>query len=222
MLPFEIAHWDSDTTARTAELTTPHGPVSTPTFMPVGTAGTVKGISAWDLKTLGPEMVLANTYHLLTRPGIDAVERMGGLHRLLAWDGPILTDSGGYQVFSLAARRSLDDDGATFRSHIDGSQHRLTPANVIQTQARLGVDVAMVLDECLPYPVDRNTTIPSVDRSVRWAVAGLQAATNLRESSEGSWCGGVFAIQQGSLFEDLRRECSERLSEHSFDGFALG
>jgi len=221
MLSFKVTHSDPGTAARAAELVTPHGTVHTPAFMPVGTAGTVKGVAGWELERLAPEMVLANTYHLLLRPGVDSIERMGGLHRLMSWSGPILTDSGGYQVFSLAARRRLDDDGVIFRSHLDGSSHRLTPENVVETQTRYGVDVAMVLDECLPYPVDLGKAGESVARSVDWARRGLDRAQRLRQES-GSWQGGLFAIQQGSLDEDLRRRCTAELAGHDFDGFAIG
>jgi queuine tRNA-ribosyltransferase len=198
MLPFEITHRDPSTSARAGELETPHGTVRTPAFMPVGTGGTVKGMASWELERLQPEMVLANTYHLLLRPGVDRIERLGGLHRLMAFNGPILTDSGGYQVFSLASRRILDDDGVS---------------------ACFDVDVAMVLDECLPYPVEREEAEQSVARSVSWAVEGLGQA---ERSRDGSWRGGLFAIQQGSLSEGLRRRCSDELSEHPFDGFAVG
>jgi queuine tRNA-ribosyltransferase len=221
MLPFDITHRDATSAARAAELVTPHGTVRTPAFMPVGTAGTVKGVAAWELERLAPEMVLANTYHLLLRPGVDRIEAMGGLHRLMAWPGPILTDSGGFQVFSLAGRRRLDDGGATFRSHLDGAEHRLTPGGVIETQARFGVDVAMVLDECLPYPIEPAVAEPSVERSVDWARRGLEAAERLRSAGRG-WRGGVFAIQQGSLDEPLRRRCTDELVAHPFDGFAIG
>ncbi len=221
MLPFEVTHRDPDTAARAAELVTPHGTVRTPAFMPVGTAGTVKGVAAWELERLAPEMVLANTYHLLLRPGVDRIGSMGGLHRLMAWPGPILTDSGGFQVFSLAGRRRLDDGGVTFRSHLDGAEHRLTPGGVIETQARFGVDVAMVLDECLPYPVEPAAAEPSVERSVDWARRGLDRAERLRSASD-VWRGGVFAIQQGSLDAGLRRRCSDALAAHAFDGFAVG
>ncbi len=221
MLSFNVTHTDSDTSARAAELTTPHGTVHTPAFMPVGTAGTVKGVAGWELERLAPEMVLANTYHLLLRPGVDTIERMGGLHRLMSWSGPILTDSGGYQVFSLAARRQLDDDGVTFHSHLDGSLHLLTPGNVVETQSRYGVDVAMVLDECLPYPVEMAAAETSVARSVEWALRGLARAEELRRQPDG-WRGGLFAIQQGSLDEGLRRRCTNDLAGRDFDGFAVG
>ena len=189
--------------------------------MPVGTAGTVKGVAAWELERLAPEMVLANTYHLLLRPGVDRISRLGGLHRVMGWNGPILTDSGGYQVFSLAKRRRLDVDGATFRSHIDGTEHRLTPENVIETQADFGVDVAMVLDECLPYPVEHARAEKSTMMSVAWARRGLARAHRVR-SSGGGWNGAVFGIQQGSLDAGLRRRSSEALAEMDFDGFAIG
>jgi len=221
MLSFKVTHRDPETGARAAELATPHGTVRTPAFMPVGTAGTVKGIAGWELSKLAPEMILANTYHLLLRPGVETIERMGGLHGLMSWSGPILTDSGGYQVFSLAARRRLDDDGVLFHSHLDGSPHRLTPENVVETQSRYGVDVAMVLDECLPYPVEIGIAETSVARSVEWAVRGLDRAAGLRRDP-GRWGGGLFAIQQGSLDEGLRRRCTDDLAGHDFDGFAVG
>jgi len=221
MLDFSVTHNDPETSARAGELKTPHGTVRTPAFMPVGTAGTVKGMAAWELERLAPQMVLANTYHLLLRPGVDRIEKMGGLHRLMAWPGPILTDSGGYQVFSLAARRELDDDGVTFRSHLDGSAHRLTPESVVETQARYGVDVAMVLDECLPYPVEMADARESVVRSIEWARRALVHAKKLRIEST-RWGGGLFAIQQGSVDEALRRRCTDELAGHDFDGFAIG
>ena len=221
MLPFEVIAEDHGSSARAAELSTPHGVVRTPAFMPVGTAGTVKGMAAWELERLAPEMILGNTYHLLLRPGAERIGRLGGLHRLMGWTGPILTDSGGFQVFSLAGRRTMDTDGVTFRSHIDGDQHRLTPENVIETQATLGVDVAMVLDECLPYPVDRERAKESTTTSVEWALRGLGRAQEIRRA-EGSWAGGVFAIQQGSLDPVLRRSSSEALAAADFDGFAIG
>jgi queuine tRNA-ribosyltransferase len=221
MLPFEITGEDPESSARAAELVTSHGVVRTPAFMPVGTAGTVKGMAAWELERLAPEMILGNTYHLLLRPGVERIVRLGGLHSLMAWTGPILTDSGGFQVFSLAARRRVDTDGVTFRSHIDGEEHRLTPENVVEAQAALGVDVAMVLDECLPYPVDGERATCSTATSVEWALRGLARANELRRSAPG-WEGGIFAIQQGSLDPGLRRTSSEALAGAGFDGFAIG
>jgi queuine tRNA-ribosyltransferase len=219
MLPFHISDRDETSSARAGELTTPHGVVHTPAFMPVGTAGTVKGVAGWELERLAPEMVLGNTYHLLLRPGVERIRRIGGIHRLMAWQGPILTDSGGFQVFSLAPRRTIDDDGVTFSSHLDGSPHRLTPEGVVDSQAAIGVDVAMALDECVAYPVDPAEAELAVERSVRWAVRGLGRRGTLADEG---WRGGLFAIQQGSLDESLRRSCSEALAEHPFDGFAVG
>jgi queuine tRNA-ribosyltransferase len=220
-LPFRTVARDPDTHARAGELATPHGVVRTPAFMPVGTAGTVKGIAAWQLEDLGPEMVLANTYHLLLRPGVERLGRLGGLHRLMGWTGPILTDSGGYQVFSLAGRRTVSDDGVTFQSHLDGSRHDLTPETVLDAQMNFGVDVAMVLDECLAYPPDAAAVAPSVDRTLRWA---RRAADHLRRRHEGghAWPGGAFGIQQGAVDPAQRRRCSEALVELGFDGFAIG
>jgi queuine tRNA-ribosyltransferase len=219
MLPFVLSREDSSG-ARAGELVTPHGTVQTPAFMPVGSAGTVKGVPSWELERLAPQMVLANTYHLLVRAGVERLRRLGGVHRLLAWNGPILTDSGGFQVFSLTSRRRLDGDGVSFRSHVDGSEHRLTAESAVAVQAGFGVDVAMVLDECLPYPVEPGAAAASVERTVAWARRGLAEALRLRD--DGSWAGGLFAIQQGSVLLDLRRRCSERLAELPFDGFALG
>ena len=219
MLPFAIAARDPDTGARAGELATPHGVVHTPAFMPVGTAGTVKGVAAWELERLAPEMVLANTFHLLLRPGVERLELLGGLHRLMGWRGPILTDSGGFQVYSLAARRRVDDDGVTFQSHLDGSSHRLAPETAVDAQIRFGVDVAMVLDECVAYGADRLETERAADRSIAWAARGIRQAERGRR---GSWRGGLFAIQQGGLDEPLRRRCSDALAEHPFDGFAIG
>lgn len=221
MLAFSIVAEDPQSAARAAGLTTPHGVVRTPAFMPVGTAGTVKGLAAWEIERLAPEMVLANTYHLLLRPGVERISRLGGLHRVMGWEGPILTDSGGYQVFSLSKHRSLDADGVTFRSHVDGSEHRLTPENVIETQASFGVDVAMVLDECLPFPVERAEAERSTMTSMAWARRGLARAHELRSRGEG-WRGAVFGIQQGSLDADLRRRSSDSLAALDFDGLAIG
>ena len=220
LFPFEISHRDPKTRARAAALVTPHGVVETPAFMPVGTCGTVKGVAGWELEALGPQMVLANTYHLVLRPGVERLTRLGGLHRLMGWNGPILTDSGGYQVFSLAARRMLNEDGVVFQSHIDGSSHTFTPESVVDAQAAFGVDVAMVLDECLPYPVEPSAIDPSVDRTLRWAQRALDRAKIRREN--GDWAGGLFAIQQGSVNADIRRRCSEQLASMPFDGYAIG
>jgi len=220
LLPFTVTHEDPTTTARAASLTTPHGVVETPAFMPVGTCGTVKGVAGWELDRLGPQMVLSNTYHLVLRPGVKRMVRLGGIHRLMGWEGPILTDSGGYQVFSLAGRRALDEDGVVFQSHIDGSTHSFSPESVVDAQADFGVDVAMVLDECLPFPVEPSAIVPSVDRTLRWARRALSRAEERREA--GGWAGGLFGIQQGSVDPGIRRRCSEQLASMAFDGYAIG
>jgi queuine tRNA-ribosyltransferase len=220
MLPFAITNRDPSSAARAGELTTPHGVVRTPAFMPVGTAGTVKGVAAWELDRLAPEIILANTYHLLLRLGIERLERLGGLHRLMGWPGPILTDSGGYQVHSLATRRRVDDDGVTFQSHLDGSSHRIDPESAVDAQVRFGVDIAMVLDECLPFDAEPPVVERAAGRTVAWAVRGLRRAGERRQG--GAWGGGLFAIQQGGADPVARGRCSEALAEHPFDGFAVG
>ena len=164
---FEVTHTDG--AARRGRMQTAHGPVETPAFMPVGTQGAVKGVTHRDLESAGAEILLSNTYHLYLRPGDDLIARRGGLHRFIGWDKPILTDSGGYQVFSLADRRTVDEQGAHFRSHLDGSAHLLTPEKAADIQAQLGSDVAMVLDECLAHPADESAARHSMERTLRWA-----------------------------------------------------
>ncbi|MGD1148495.1 MAG: tRNA guanosine(34) transglycosylase Tgt [Thermoanaerobaculaceae bacterium] len=212
---FTVAARDGGTGARAGELVTAHGVVRTPAFMPVGTAASVKGIAPWELERLAPEMVLANTYHLLLRPGVDVIEKTGGLHRFMGWDGPILTDSGGFQVFSLAERRRYDDDGVTFRSHIDGSELRLTPEGCVEAQSRLGVDVAMALDVCPALPSSHEELERAVAMTSRWA-ARCRAA--LRPGGPAL----LFGIAQGGLEGDLRRRSAEELAAVGFDGYALG
>lgn len=206
---------DSGTRARAGELTTRHGVVRTPAFMPVGTAGSVKGLAPWELGSLGPEMVLCNTYHLLLRPGVETIERLGGLHAFMGWEGPILTDSGGFQVFSLAARRRVDEDGVTFRSHLDGSELRLTPESCVETQRRLGVDVAMALDVCPALPATRAELEQAVDVTSRWAARCRAALAPERGTL-------LFGIVQGGLDLELRRRSAEELGAMGFDGHALG
>jgi queuine tRNA-ribosyltransferase len=212
---FTVTARDPATGARAAELVTGHGVVRCPTFMPVGTAGSVKGLAPWELERLAPEMVLANTYHLLVRPGIDVVERLGGLHRFMAWDGPVLTDSGGFQIFSLAGRRRYDEDGVVFRSHIDGEELRLTPEGCVDAQRRLGSDVAMALDVCPALPASRATLDEAVATTSRWAArcrAALPAGAGPL----------LFGIAQGGLEIDLRRRSAEELAAVGFVGYALG
>ncbi len=201
--------------ARLGVLNTAHGPVETPAFMTIGTAGAVKGIPPWQLKEVGCQILLANAYHLLVRPGEEAVERLGGLHRLMGWDGPVLTDSGGYQVYSLAALREVDDDGVTFRNHVDGATVRLTPESMTRFQAAMGSDVSMALDVCPPLPAERSVVEQATRRTIEWA-ARCKAA---RKPSSG---GLLFGIVQGGLDAKLRAECAKQLVDIGFDGYALG
>jgi len=191
-----------------------HGDVETPCFMPVGTAATVKGLTPDELRTTQTQIVLANTYHLWLRPGIEPIEAAGGLHRFMAWDGPILTDSGGFQIFSLENRRRLDADGVTFSSHLDGSEQRLTPESVVQFQQRLGVDVAMVLDVCVKLPASREQLEESVRLTSDWA--RRSAAVPKREGTL------LFAIVQGGLNPELRKRSARELLDLDFPGYAIG
>lgn len=201
--------------ARAGELLTPHGVVRTPAFMPVGTAGSVKGLAPWELARLSPEMVLANTYHLLLRPGIEVVSELGGLHRFMAWSGPILTDSGGFQVFSLAQLRRVSEEGVVFRSHIDGSEFVLTPESCMEAQKRLGVDVAMALDVCPALPAPRESLLRAVELTSQWA-------RRCRQQLPSGELPLLFGIVQGGLDLDLRRKALEALVPLNFDGYALG
>ena len=201
--------------ARRGRLTTPHGVIETPAFMPVGTLGAVKGVSPQELAAAGASVMLSNLYHLALRPGVDTIERLGGIHAFTGWSGPILTDSGGFQVFSLQGLRKVDDGGVSFRSHVDGALLRFTPADVVGMQERMGVDIAMVLDECPPWPIERGAAEASWKRTLSWA----QLA---RESWRGDRAGGLFGIVQGSVFPDLRRQAAEELARVDFDGYAIG
>ena len=201
--------------ARRGRIATAHGTVETPAFMPVGTAGTVKGMLPDAVASTGAEIVLGNTYHLMLRPGAERVERLGGLHRMMAWNRPILTDSGGYQVMSLTGLRTLSDHGVTFRSHIDGSAHELTPERSIAIQHMLDADIAMALDECTPHPATYEQTESSLALSMRWA-ARSKAAFVAREGY------GLFGIVQGGIFLDLRSRSVDDLRAIGFDGYAVG
>jgi queuine tRNA-ribosyltransferase len=205
----------TDGAARRGRLHTAHGPIDTPAFMPVGTAATVKAMSADMLRATGAQVVLANTYHLMLRPGAERVERLGGLHRFMAWPGPILTDSGGFQVMSLAARRQIDEDGVVFSSHLDGSRHALTPERCMAIQHMLDATITMVLDECPAWPISREEAAQSMRRTMRWA-ARCRSAWRERHGY------GLFGIVQGSVDPELRRESSGRLVEIGFDGYAIG
>ncbi|MGB5163044.1 MAG: tRNA guanosine(34) transglycosylase Tgt [Thermoanaerobaculia bacterium] len=213
-MEFAFEVFASDGKARRARLTLPHGVVETPAFMPVGTLGAVKGLSPSDLEAAGASIMLSNLYHLSLRPGIEVIETLGGLHEFTGWQRPMLTDSGGYQVFSLANLRHVGVDGVTFRSHLDGAELRLTPESVVQAQRRIGVDIAMVLDECPPWPVTREVAAASLDRTHQWAIRSRQA-----------WQGtgmALFGILQGSIFPELRQRAAEQLSELDFGGYAIG
>jgi queuine tRNA-ribosyltransferase len=211
--------------ARRGRLTTPHGTVETPAFMPVGTLGAVKGVPPQALEELGAEVMLANLYHLSLRPGIDAIAELGGIHRFTGWRRPVLTDSGGYQVFSLSDLNRIDDDGVTFRSHLDGARVRFTPQNVVAMQARLGVDVAMMLDECPPWPVDEATAAAAWRRTRAWAERARREAEARRgDGGPGGtpWGGALFGIVQGSGFRALRERAADELAALDFDGYAVG
>lgn len=216
--------------ARVGELSTPHGAVRTPSFMPVGTQGTVKGITVQDLKRCGIEMVLGNVYHLSLRPGRKILEAAGGLHRFMGWEGPILTDSGGYQVFSLADRCKVTDEKVRFSSPIDGSAHELTPEGVIDFQRGIGVDVRIPLDHCVPYPCGRGDAEKALERTTAWAVRSKKEHERREGLSSVPGTGMVpgtgfpllFGIVQGATYADLRREAARRTAEIGFDGYALG
>ena len=210
---FELASQDSGSMARAGVIHTPHGDVVTPAFCPVGTQATVKTLSPRELVELDVHMLLGNTYHLYLRPGSDLVERMGGLHKFMGWNRAILTDSGGFQVFSLKGLRVVDDDGVTFRSHIDGSEHRFTPERVVEIQEQLGSDIAMVLDECAE-PDDYAYNVSALRRTHYWAERCLQAQTRSDQA--------LFGIVQGGIFEDLRAESARVLTSLDFPGYAIG
>ncbi|NIQ90701.1 MAG: tRNA guanosine(34) transglycosylase Tgt, partial [Deltaproteobacteria bacterium] len=215
MSAVEFHLWQQKSTgARLGEIRSPHGVVSTPVFMPVGTQGTVKGLTPEDLHSLGARIVLANTYHLWLRPGADLIQAVGGLHRFMHWDGPLLTDSGGYQVFSLAPTREISEEGVAFQSHLDGSRYFLTPERAMQIQEALGADIIMCLDECTPYPATREYVQASMERTVRWAQRCREAKKRKDQA--------LFAIVQGGMSTKLRHTCLERLAEMDFSGYALG
>ncbi len=202
-------------TARRGRLTTAHGTAETPAFMTVGTAGTVKGMTADAVRETGGEIILGNTYHLMLRPGAERVAKLGGLHRFADWPGPILTDSGGFQVMSLAGLRQLSEEGVTFRSHIDGAKVELTPERSMEIQRLLDADITMALDECTEFPVDEKKAAESMRLSMRWA-SRCRAAFATRSGY------GLFGIQQGSVYPDLRAESAAALVDIGFDGYAIG
>lgn len=197
-----------------------HGTVQTPVFMPVGTQATVKTVTPWELESVGTEMILGNTYHLFLRPGDGLIRDAGGLHRFMNWSRPILTDSGGYQVFSLSELSKIRDEGVTFRSHIDGSLHTFTPERVIDIQRNLGSDVTMVLDVCAPYPSTLDEARKANDRTLEWAERSLRHSRST--SSIHKWPQSLFGIVQGAAYESLRKQSADRLIEMDFPGYAIG
>jgi queuine tRNA-ribosyltransferase len=217
---FEVAATDA-TGARRGKLTTPHGTVETPFFMPVGTAATVKGLTQGALEELGAEIILANTYHLYLRPGHEVIRRLGGLHRFMAWPRAILTDSGGFQVFSLSELRKITDEGVRFRSHLDGSEHLLTPEKAAEIQLALGSDIAMVLDECIETPAPREAAESAVIRTTKWARRARDYFLECAERN-GDLPQWQFGIVQGATFADLRRQSAQELLEIDFPGYAVG
>ncbi len=211
---FEILKKDPSSKARLGRIETRHGSFSTPTFLPVGTQGTVKSLTPEDLMENGVEVLLCNTYHLYLRPGHEVIKRLGGLHRFIHWEKPILTDSGGYQVFSLSSLRKISEEGVTFQSHLDGSLHFLTPEKALEIQRTLGSDIAMVLDECVPYPSDYDYVKASIGLTMRWAERSLKAT---QENDP-----PLFGIVQGGTYEDLREESAKTLVKMGFQGYAIG
>ena len=210
---FKVIHKDKNSKARLGKLTTAHGQIDTPCFMPVGTQGTVKTLSPQELKDCGAQIILSNAYHLFLRPGREVIKKAGGLHNFISWSGPILTYSGGYQIFSLALLRQINDAGAEFQSHIDGLKHFLTPEEVIRIQKDLGSDIIMPLDECVHYPCSKDQATVAMRRTLDWARCSKEAQDNQAL---------LFGIVKGATYEDLRQECSEQLQAIGFDGYAIG
>ncbi len=220
-MEFELLKSDSKTAARAGEITTGHGKIETPIFMPVGTAGTVKGLHFKELKEdVKAQIILGNTYHLYLRPGLDIIKQAGGLHKFNTWDKPILTDSGGYQVYSLTDRRKLDESGVLFHSHIDGSKHHFTPENVMDTQRIIGADIMMAFDECTPYPCDYDYAKNSMETTHRW----LDRCMNRFNETEPlyGYQQSLFPIVQGSTYKDLRKKSAEVIASYGADGNAIG
>jgi queuine tRNA-ribosyltransferase len=213
-LSFSVTARDSGSSARRGLLVTAHGVVQTPTFMTVGTRATVTGLSPAELQQVGAQIVLGNTYHLMLRPGPELFQRVGGIHAFMGWKGPILTDSGGYQIFSLKEDRTISEKGARFRSYADSRMHMLSPERSIEVQTAIGADIMMVLDVCIDSTSDAATMRAAMERTHRWALRSLKARTNEAQA--------LFAIVQGGVLPELRRESADFLTQHPFDGFAIG
>jgi queuine tRNA-ribosyltransferase len=215
---FTLKKEDSKTRARRGVLNTPHGPVETPVFMPVGTQATVKAMKPESVSQLGRQgahILLSNTYHLYLRPGHQLIKEAGGLHKFMNWKGAILTDSGGFQVFSLGDLRKITEEGVAFRSHIDGSRHMFTPEHSIDVQNALGADIIMAFDECAPYPADRNYVKNSLERTTRWLARCKERHTDIENQS-------LFGIMQGGMYKDLRRQSARQITELELPGYAIG
>jgi len=216
MFKFNILSQSKKSHARSCVIETSHGRISTPIFMPVGTLATVKSVSPEELKAAGTQIILGNTYHLYLRPGCDVIERFSGLHRFMNWDGPILTDSGGFQVFSLARLSKISEEGYAFQSHIDGSSHLLTPEKSMEIQQCLGSDIIMCLDQCIQHPAERKEALAALELTTRWAKRCRTAWAN--SDSDGA----LFGIVQGGMYNDLRRRSLEAIVEIGFNGYAVG
>ncbi len=212
-MKFQLKHKDKNSRARLGKLTLVHGEMDTPAFMPVGTQGTVKAVQQRELADAGAQIILCNAYHLFLRPGIEVIKKAGGLHKFISWPKPILTDSGGYQVFSLALLRKVTDEGVQFQSHIDGFKHFLTPEDVVGIQKDLGSDIVMSFDECVHYPCSKEQARIAMDRTINWAKRSK--TVELTDQA-------LFAIVQGATYDDLRKECAQRLVEMDFPGYAIG
>ncbi len=214
---FELLKQDSGSKARRGRLTTPHGVIETPVFMPVGTQGSVKAMSPRELREVGAQIILGNSYHLFVRPGMEILRGFGGLHRFMAWDGPLLTDSGGYQVFSLARLRKITEEGVHFQNHLDGAPCFIGPETAMEIQATLGSDIAMAFDECPPFPCEREYAAASLERTLRWARRCKDWSGRAEHPGQ-----MLFGIVQGSVFADLRRASAEALTAMDFEGYAVG
>ena len=215
-MTFELQYTDSKTNARAGLITTDHGQIETPIFMPVGTLGTVKGVHLTELKEdIKAQIILGNTYHLYLRPGLDVIEKAGGLHKFNGFDRPMLTDSGGFQVFSLSGIRKLREEGAEFRSHIDGSKHIFTPEKVMDIERTIGADIMMAFDECAPYPADREYVKNSLERTTRWLKRCKEAHKNTEKQA-------LFGIIQGGMYKDLREQSAKEILELDLPGYAVG
>jgi queuine tRNA-ribosyltransferase len=242
---FELLGQDSQSKARRGRLTTAHGVINTPAFMPVGTQGTVKAVTPRELRELNAQIVLGNTYHLFVRPGIDVIKHFGGLHNFISWEGPILTDSGGYQIFSLAKLRKITEEGVHFQNHVDGMPAFISPEVAMEIQAMLGSDIAMVLDECAPYPCERDYAARSAEMTIRWARRCKESSQRREENLQSSTPNAqrltrknhlstihnpqsaierqlLFGIVQGASFPDLRQQSAQAVVDLDFDGYAIG